>query len=96
LFNANIFDFAGNFFLIIVILAWVRLSTRASRLLHKCHENVAICVLQLVVADCCLLSINVGTGVNLVNIRLLPFQHQITLNFYATGSYKLNQGWATN
>ena len=36
------------------------------------------------------------TRVSLVNIRLLPFQHQITSNFYATGSYKLNQGWATN
>jgi len=31
-------------------LAWVWLSTRASRLLHKCHENVTICVLKLVVA----------------------------------------------
>jgi len=46
LFNANIFDFDGNFFLIIVLLAWVWLSTRASHLLHKCHENVAICVLK--------------------------------------------------
>jgi len=30
--------------------------------LHKCHENVAICVLKLVVADCYLVSINVATG----------------------------------
>ena len=85
------FDFAGNFFLIIFLLGWVRLSTRASRLLHKCHENFAICVLKLVVADCCLVSINVATGVSLVNIRLLSFQHQVTSNFYATGSYELNQ-----
>jgi len=43
--------------------------------MHKCHEHVAICVLKLVVAYCCLvgLSINVATGVSLVNIRLLPF-----------------------
>ena len=39
---------------------------------------------------CCLVSINVATGVSLVMIRLLPFQDQITSNFYATGSYKLN------
>ena len=43
----------------------------------KCHENIAVCVLKLVLADCCLVSINVATGVSLVNIRLLP-QHQIT------------------
>jgi len=40
----------GNVFLIIVPLALVWLSTRASRLLHKCHENITICVLKLVVA----------------------------------------------
>ena len=33
-------------FLIIVLLAWVWLSTRASRLLHKCQENITICVLK--------------------------------------------------
>jgi len=49
------------------------LYTRASRLLHKCHENVTICVLKLVVADCCLVSISVATGVSLISIRLLPF-----------------------
>jgi len=54
LFNANIFVFADNFFLTIVLLAWVGLSACASRLLHKCHENGTICVLKLVVADCCL------------------------------------------
>jgi len=70
LFNAYIFDFAGNVFLIIVLLAWVWLSTRTSRRLHKCDENVAICMLKLVVADCCLVSIIVATGVSLVNIRL--------------------------
>ena len=109
------------------------LSTRASRLLHKCHENVTVYVLKLVVAagpspaggqwcpaphlkfvlplsclahwllhasnivfknvapscsfwpppaakswrrarvaDCCLVSISVATGVSLVNIRLFP------------------------
>jgi len=47
-------------------------STRASRLLHKCHENLTICVLKLVIGDCCLVSINVATGVSLINIRLLP------------------------
>jgi len=63
------------------------LYTRASRLLHKCHENVTICVLKLVVADYYLASINVATVGSLVNIRLLPFQHQI---FYTTVSYKPN------
>jgi len=58
---------------------------------QRCYLRV-----KLVVADCCLLSISVATGVSLVNIRLLPFHHQITSNFYATGSYKLNQGWANN
>jgi len=49
------------------------LSTCASRLLRKCHENITICMLKLVVADCCLVSINVATGVSLVNIRLFLF-----------------------
>jgi len=35
MFNTNIFDFTGNVFLILVLLAWVWLSTCASRLLHK-------------------------------------------------------------
>jgi len=35
-------------------------------------EVSCICVLKLVVADCCLVSINVATGVSLINIRLLP------------------------
>jgi len=65
-----IFDFAGNFFLlnVLLVLAWVWLSTRASRLLHKCHENVTICVLKLVVGDCYSVSVMVATGVSLVNI----------------------------
>jgi len=75
------FDFAGNFFQVIVLLAWVWLSTRASRLLHKCHEKVTICVLKLVVADCCLVSINVATGVSLVNIRLPPFSTSDNIKF---------------
>ena len=53
-FNANICNFAGDFFLIFVLLAWIWLSTRASLLLHKCHENITICLLKLVVLDCCL------------------------------------------
>jgi len=55
----------------------------------QCHENATSCAL-LVVPDYCLVSVNVITRVSLVNIRLLPFQHQITSNFYATASYKLN------
>jgi len=87
LFIANVFDFAGNFFLTIVLSAWVWLSTRASRLLHKCHEKVSVSVLKLVVADCCLVSVSVATGVSLVNIRLVRSSifrsHQIfTLQFY--------------
>jgi len=73
LFNVNILFCTGSVFLIIVLLAWARLSTRASRLMHKFHENVTICVLKLVVADCCLVSINVATGVSVVNITLFPF-----------------------
>jgi len=50
-----------------------------------------ICVLKLVVADCCLVSINVATGVSLVNITdWCLSQHQTTTNFYVTVSYKLN------
>ena len=92
-----------TFFLLIVLLAWVWLSTRASRLLHKCHENVTICVLMLLVVGYCLVSINIATGVSLVNIRLLPFstthnikflrysfQHHITSKFYATVSYTIS------
>jgi len=48
-------------------------------------------VLKLVVADCCLVSINVATGLSLVNIRLLPSSTADKINFYATISYKLNQ-----
>jgi len=33
------FNFVCKFFRIIVHLAWVRLSTHASRLLQKCHER---------------------------------------------------------
>jgi len=57
------------------------LSTRASRLLHKCHGNDTICVLKLWL----LFSINdsVTTGVSLVNIRLLPSS---TSAFYVTVS----------
>jgi len=73
-------------------LEGVRLSARASRLSHKCHENVTICVLKLVVADCCLLyyqSMSPLGSVSLTSDCCL-FQHQITSNFYATVSYKLN------
>jgi len=48
---------------------------------HKCHENFTICVLQLVVADCCLVSINVAIGVRLVSIRLLPFSTSDNIQF---------------
>jgi len=40
-----------------------------------------------VVADCFFVSINVATGVSLVNIKLLPAS---TSNFFATVSYKLD------
>jgi len=89
LFNTNIFDFTGKVFLIIVLLAWVRLSTRASRLLHKCHENI-YCLRAKASGCCCLVSINVATGVSLDNIRLLPFPASDNTNFYATVSHKLN------
>jgi len=49
--------------------------------MHKCHENVTFCVLKLVVADCCLVSINVATGVSHVNIRLLPSSTSDTVQF---------------
>jgi len=39
---------------------------------------------------CCLVSIDIVTRVSLVNIRLMPFQHQITPNFYAMVSQKIN------
>ena len=42
------------------------------------------------VADCCLVSINVATGVSLVDIRLLPSSTSDKSNFYATVSHKLN------
>jgi len=48
-------NFACKLFLAIVLLAWVWLFTRASRLLHKCHENNIICALKLVL-PCLLLS----------------------------------------
>jgi len=41
-------NFACNFFLIIVLLEWVWLSTRALRLLHKCRKSDALYVLKLV------------------------------------------------
>jgi len=66
------------------------LSTRASRLLRKCHENVSICVLKLVVADCCLVSIDSATGISLVNIRLLPFSTSDNIKFLRCSSYHLN------
>jgi len=49
--------------------------------LHKCHENVAICVLKLVVADCCLVSVSVATGVSFINIRLLPCSRSDNIKF---------------
>ena len=55
-------NFAGNVFLIIVLLAWVWFSTRASRLLHKCHEYDTFCVLKLVLADCCSVSVILVTS----------------------------------
>ena len=74
-----------TFFLIIVLLAWVWVSTHASPLLHKCHEKVTICVLTLVVADWCLVSINVATGISLVNIRLLPSSTSDNIKFLCYG-----------
>jgi len=41
-------NFASNVFPVIVLLAWVCLSTCASRLLHKCRESDIICMLKLV------------------------------------------------
>jgi len=67
--------FHWRIFLIVVLLAWVWLSTRASCLLHKCHENITIHVLK---ASGCwlawlLFSISQRCHwVSLVNIRLLP------------------------
>ena len=49
--------------------------------IHKCHENVTICVLKLVVANCCLVSISVATGVSLVNITLLLFSTSDNFKF---------------
>jgi len=45
------------------------------------QKDVTICVLKLVVADCCLVSINSATGVSLVNIRLLPSSTTDEINF---------------
>jgi len=67
----------------------VRVSTCASRLLHNCHENVTICMLKLVVADCCLVPTNVATGFSLVNIRLLPLSTSDNIKLLSTVSYKL-------
>jgi len=50
-------------------------------------KTCTICVLKLVVADRCFISINVATRFSLVNIRLLPSS---TSDFYAAVSYKLN------
>ena len=45
---------------------------------------------MLVVADCCLVSINVATGVSLVDIRLLPSSTSDNITFYVTVSHKVN------
>jgi len=76
-------------FPIIVLLAWVWLSTHVPRLLHKCHENDTMCVLKIVVADCCLVWNSLATGVSLVNIRLQPFSTSDNIKFYVTVPYKL-------
>jgi len=36
-------------------------------------KKVTICVLKLVVADCCLVSVSVANGVSLVNIKSVAF-----------------------
>jgi len=70
------------------------LSTRVSRLLHKCRENDTICVLKAAklvllwlrfsindsVTSCAVWS-SVATGVNHVNIRLLPFSTSDNIRF---------------
>ena len=86
------FDFAGNFFLMIVLWTVDMGMTPYSCItpIAQMSRKRSICVLKLVVADCCLVSVSVAIGVSLVNIRLLHLQHQITSNFYATVSYKLN------
>jgi len=43
-----------------------------------------------VVADCCSASINVATGVSLVNIRLLPFPTSDNITFLRYSFSKLN------
>jgi len=58
--------------------------------MHKCHKNVVICVRKLVVTDCCLVSINVATGLSLVNTRLLHFSTSDNIKFYATVPYQVN------
>jgi len=56
--------------------------------LYSCITPIAqmsriryFCMLKLVVAVCCLLSVNVATGVSLVNIRLLPFSTSDNIKF---------------
>ena len=41
----------------------------------------SICVLKLMVADCCLVSVSVATGVSLINIRLLPYSRSDNITF---------------
>jgi len=58
--------------------------TRASRLLHKCHETIH-CLRAKAGGCCCLVSINVASGVSLVNIRLLPFSASDNIKFLRYG-----------
>ena len=66
---------------------WISLGPRnhLNLALNKCHENVTICVLKLVVVDCFFVSINVGTGVSLVNIKLLPSSTSNNIKFFRYG-----------
>ena len=57
---------------------------------HKCHENVSVCALKLVIADCCLVSISVATGSVSLTSDCCLFRHNLTSNFHAAVSYKLN------
>jgi len=62
-----------------------RASHQLNLALNKRHENVTICVLKLVVADCFFVSINVATGVSLVSIKLLPSSTSNNIKFFRCG-----------
>jgi len=62
-----------------------RASYQLNLALNKCHENVTICVLKLVFDDCFFVSINVATGVSLVNIKLLPSSTSNNIKYFRYG-----------